>query len=123
MDNQKYIKTSFWDFKNPKIYKNEREKVLDFIVGLIIGGGILHLTSDYFLAGLFSFKFEKLLSRAEGLGKELSAFPIWEILLVFAICILMALAVLYLWKRRKQFAIGLLIPLVIRIGAIILFFL
>ena len=122
MDDQKLIKTSFWDFKNVKVYSSEGEQILDFIAGLIIGGGILHFIPGYFLTRLFSFKYKQLGEIGRS-GSEMSTLPVWEILLVFAIYIMMILAILYLWKRRKHFAIGFLIPLTFNILAFILLFL
>jgi len=119
MDNQKSIKTSFWDFKNVKIYSSGGEQILDFIVGFITGGIILHFVPGYFLYRLFSFQYEQL-SKLGGLAEEMPTFPIKETLLVFVIFVVMILVFLYLLRRRKHFAFGFLIPLIFNILAFVL---
>jgi len=116
MDNQKPIKTSFWDFKSAKVYTDLGEKILDFVIGFIIGGAILHFAPGYFLTRLASLRYKQL----GEMGREIPIFPIREILLISIIYVALILVILYLWKRRKHFAFGFLIPLIFNILLFIL---
>ena len=109
-------KTSFWDFKSVKVYTDLGEKILDFVIGFIIGGVILNFTPGYFLTRFASLRYKQL----SEMGREIPVFPIKEILLILAIYVVVILVFLYLWKRRRHFALGFLIPLIFSILAFIL---
>jgi len=112
----KLQKTSFWDFKSVKVYTDLGEKILDFVIGFIIGGVILNFTPGYFLTRLASLRYKQL----SEMGRKMPIFPLREILLIFIIYFVLTLVILYLWKRRRHFAFGFLIPLIFSILAFIL---
>ena len=109
-------KTSFWDFKSVKVYTDLGEKILDFVIGFIIGGIILNFTPCYFLTRLASLRYKQLIE----IGREMPTFPIREILLILMIYVALILVILYLLKRRRHFALGFLIPLISSILGFIL---
>jgi len=109
MNNQKSIKTSFWDFKTPKVYTNIGERILDFLVGFFIP----YLPIRFLWIRIVSFRFKQL---GEMRPHEYYPFPIREFLpfliLYFIIILLLILGIFYFWKRRRHFARGLLVSLI-----------
>jgi len=106
MDNQKNVKTSFWDFKTPKVYTTRGEKALDFWVSLLIFSSIL----NFFLTKAFSFIYKHL---GDLLPPEYSISEFLPFLIpCLIVIILMILGVVYFWSRRRYIAYGLSVLIV-----------
>ena len=66
MDNNQQ-KTTFWDFKHKKAYINEKEKIIDFLFGLIgipIFVAIIFLLIEYIINIFYPIIWPKLLGYA-----------------------------------------------------------
>lgn len=120
MDNQKPIKTSFWDFKNPKVYTTPGESIIDFV----LGGCIMNLPISYLFSKIMSYKFKQL-GEIGAIGE--ATMPIFSfknvlhfLIPFFVLIILAVIGVFYFWKRRKAFAYGLLVSLIFDILALYL---
>jgi len=120
MDNQKPIKTSFWDFKNPKVYTTPGESIIDFL----LGGYIMHLPISYLIYKIQSYKFMQF-GEIGTIGE--AAIPTFSfknvlhfLIPFFVLVILTAIGVFYFWKRRRALAYGLLMSLIFDILAFFL---
>jgi hypothetical protein len=111
MDNQKPVKTSFWDFKNIKDYTTILEKRLDFWVGWLIPEYIISI----FLTRIFSIRYEQLGEMGHK-TLDLSFSKLLPTLIpLFAIFVIIILGIFYFLKRRKHLAYGLLVSLILSI--------
>lgn len=72
------VPTSFWDFRNKKVYSNKKDKIIDFVLGSI-GIPILFSLSEktsYFIFGQF-------LPNLFGYIRLYGTFFLWVVLLIY----------------------------------------
>jgi len=116
MNNQKNVKTSFWDLKTPKVYTTGAERALDFWVSFWVANSLI----GFFLTKVISFQYRFL---GEIHGPKYS-YPISELLPVLIpfliVVIFMILGFVYFWNRRRYIVYGLLTPLILSILMLIM---
>lgn len=114
MNNQPPVKTSFWNFKDPKSYSNPIEIILDILMGLFIPS----IPIRFFSIKYLSFAYEQM--GEIDATKYSYSINLSTLIPLFVIVILLILGVFYFWKRRKYLAYGLLFEFIFYIFLLIL---